>query len=129
MSILAIYGVVFGVILGCVTILWIVSLRLRNSSIIDIYWGAGFVVANWVAFGLGSDGYLPRKVLIALLTTIWGLRLSCYILWRNWRKGEDFRYRKWRHEAGDSWWWKSLFKVFWIQGVLQAIVAAPLIAG
>ncbi|HUP14672.1 MAG TPA: DUF1295 domain-containing protein [Acidimicrobiia bacterium] len=28
-----------------------------------------------------------------LLTTIWGLRLSGYLAWRNIGKGEDFRYR------------------------------------
>jgi steroid 5-alpha reductase family enzyme len=126
MSLLAVTLTVLAVIFASVTILWLVSLALRNSSIVDIYWGAGFVVANWVAFGLG-EGYLPRKLLLATLVTLWGLRLTGYILWRNWGKEEDFRYRKWRDEAGSSWWWKSLFKVFLLQGALQAMVAAPLI--
>ena len=128
MSILSVTLAVLAVILASVTMLWLLSLALRNSSIIDIYWGAGFVLVNWVAFGLGTEGYLPRKALLAALATIWGLRLSIYVLWRNWGKGEDFRYRKWREEAGGSWWWKSLFKVFLLQGALQLIVAAPLIA-
>jgi DegV family protein with EDD domain len=32
------------------------------------------------------------KLLLSILTTVWGLRLSLYILWRNWGKAEDFRY-------------------------------------
>ena len=56
MSFLEIYGITFLVILGLMTILWLVSLRLRDSSIVDIFWGTGFVVANWVYFALTPDG-------------------------------------------------------------------------
>jgi steroid 5-alpha reductase family enzyme len=47
-----------------------------------------------------------RQWLIRLLVTAWGLRLSLHILRRNWRLGEDFRYQRWRAEAGDAtaWW-------------------------
>jgi len=34
------------------------------------------------------------------------VRLRLNILYRNWGKGEDFRYRKWHQEAGDKWWWQ-----------------------
>jgi steroid 5-alpha reductase family enzyme len=62
------------------------------------------------------------------VVTIWGLRLSLYILWRNWGKGEDFRYQKWREEAGGKWWWQSFFKVFLLQGLLLWVISAPLLA-
>jgi steroid 5-alpha reductase family enzyme len=62
------------------------------------------------------------------LVTLWGLRLSLYILWRNWGKPEDFRYRKWREESRGIWWWKSFFQVFLFQGVLLWIISAPLLA-
>jgi len=29
------------------TILWLVSLALRDASIVDIFWGPGFVVVGW----------------------------------------------------------------------------------
>lgn len=128
MSFLEVYGMVALVILGYMAILWIASLVLRNSSIVDIFWGVGFVMANWVYFALTPDGFAARKWLISILVTIWGLRLSSYILWRNWGKGEDFRYRKWREEAGGKWWWRSFFKVFLLQGVLLWIISAPLLA-
>jgi steroid 5-alpha reductase family enzyme len=114
--------------LGLMIVLWLISLVLRNSSIVDIFWGTGFVLVAWAAFLLGAEGFPPRKWLLAILVTIWGLRLSLYILARNWRKPEDFRYAKWREENGANWWWFSFFKVFLLQGVLLWIISAPLVA-
>jgi steroid 5-alpha reductase family enzyme len=128
MGLLAIYGIGFLVVLGCMTALWLISLYLKNSSIVDIFWGSGFVVLHWVYFALSPDGFLPRKLLIGILVTIWGLRLSVHILTRNWGKPEDFRYRKWREENGPRWWWKSGLQVFLLQGVLLWIISAPLLA-
>jgi steroid 5-alpha reductase family enzyme len=128
MSFLEIYAIAALVILGFMTTVWLVSLLLRDSSIVDIFWGTGFVVSNWVYFALTPDGFPARKWLIGVLVTIWGLRLSLYILWRNWGKGEDFRYRQWREEAGPKWWWQSFFKVFLLQGFLMWIISAPLLA-
>lgn len=115
-------------IVGLMNVLWIASLILKDSSIVDIFWGAGFVISAWVAFfsTLGSLG--PRDWLLVVLVTVWGLRLTIHILIRNWGKGEDFRYVKMREENGTQWWWKSYFKVFLLQGILMWIVAAPLTA-
>jgi len=128
MTFLEIYGMVALIILGFMTAIWLLSLALRDSSIVDIVWGTGFVVAGWAYFALTPDGFPARKWLISILVTIWGLRLSLHILARNWGKGEDFRYRKWREEAGGKWWWRSFFKVFLLQGVLMWIISAPLLA-
>jgi steroid 5-alpha reductase family enzyme len=128
MSFIEIYAIAFGVILALMTLLWLISLRLKNSSIVDIFWGTGFVIAAWVYFALTPDGYLPRKLLLSLLVTTWGLRLSIYIFRRNWGKPEDFRYQKWRNESGGIWWWKSFFQVFLLQGVLLWVISVPLLA-
>jgi steroid 5-alpha reductase family enzyme len=123
-----IYGIALAIILGLMTLLWLLSLYLKNSSIVDIFWGTGFVIANWVYFALTPDGYPARKLLIGALVTLWGLRLSIYILLRNHGKPEDFRYRQWREEAGPSWWWQSFLRVFLLQGALLWIISAPLLA-
>jgi steroid 5-alpha reductase family enzyme len=128
MTFLEMYGIAALVILGMMTLLWLISLILKDASIVDIFWGAGFVVSTWVYFALTPDGFAGRKWLLSLLVTVWGLRLSLYILYRNWGKGEDFRYRKWREEAGGSWWWRSYLKVFLLQGLLMWIISAPLLA-
>ena len=122
------YGIGLSIILVLMTLLWILSLRLRNSSIVDIFWGAGFVTMTWVYFILTPDGFLLRKLLVSTLVTIWGLRLSIHIFLRNHGKPEDFRYQKWREESGDKWWWQSYLRVFIIQGILLWIISAPLLA-
>jgi steroid 5-alpha reductase family enzyme len=115
-------------ILGLMIVLWLVSLALKNSSIVDIFWGTGFVIVTWLIFLLTPDGFLPRKILTGLLVTIWGLRLSIHLLLRNWGKPEDFRYQKWRQESGSIWWLKSFFQVFLLQGFLMWIISTPIIA-
>jgi steroid 5-alpha reductase family enzyme len=124
-----VYLLAGALVLGLMVLLWLLSLALRNSSIVDIFWGTGFVIVTWAAFALGSEGFLPRKLLLAAIVTVWGLRLSLYIFWRNRGKPEDFRYAKWRQENGPRWWWVSFFKVFLLQGVLLWIISAPLVAG
>lgn len=128
MSFFQIYLIGAGVILVYMIAIWVASLALKNSSIVDIFWGMGFVVSTWVFFALTPDGFLLRKLLISGLVTVWGLRLSLHILTRNWGKPEDFRYQKWRNEAGPSWWWRGFFKVFILQGVLMWIISIPLLA-
>src|SRR5262245_52086781 len=98
-------GITGILILSLMTLLWLVSLPLKNASIVDIFWGLGFIVIAWTAYMLASGGYLPRKNLICGMTTLWGLRLVFHIGFRNWGKPEDFRYAAWRTENGSSWWW------------------------
>jgi steroid 5-alpha reductase family enzyme len=116
------------IVLGMMTLLWLASLILRDSSIVDIFWGAGFVLVNGTCFALAGLPADPRPWLLVLLVTIWGLRLSLHILRRNWGRGEDFRYQKWRAEHGSRWWWRSFIQVYFLQGVLMLIISAPLIA-
>jgi steroid 5-alpha reductase family enzyme len=129
MSLLGIFGVTGLVILVLMTMLWLLSLRLRDASIVDIFWGAGFVISVWIYYMLTPDGYPARKLLLAILVTIWGLRLSIHIGLRNLGKGEDPRYQKWRQEHGHKWPLRSLFQVFLLQGFLMWVIGAPLLAG
>lgn len=115
------------VILCLMTLLWLLSLALKDASIVDIFWGIGFIVVAWFAFSNGQ-GYLPRKQWMTALVTLWGLRLALHIGIRNGGKPEDFRYAKWREENGARWWWISFFKVFLLQGVLMWIISTPIIA-
>jgi len=128
MTFLEIYGLGLAAILALMIVLWLVSLALKNSSIVDIFWGPGFVVAAWMYYLLTPDGFSARKLLICALVTIWGLRLATHIFLRNAGKPEDFRYQKWRQENGSSWWWRSFFKVFLLQGILLWIISIPLLA-
>jgi steroid 5-alpha reductase family enzyme len=117
---------VFGWNLMAVVILmslgWLVSLPGRNVTVVDSLWGLGFVLIAWVTFAL-ADGYWGRRWLIAVLITLWGLRLCAYLSYRNWGKGEDPRYGQWRQASGDRFWIVSLFKVFWLQALFLWVIA------
>jgi steroid 5-alpha reductase family enzyme len=111
---------VFGLNLTAVILMmilgWFLSLILKNVTVVDSLWGLGFVLIAWLTFFL-TDGFLGRRLLIALMVTVWGLRLSIYLSRRNWGKGEDPRYGSWREKSGKNFWIVSLFKVFLLQSV------------
>ena len=112
-------------VLAAVSLLWLLSVRLRDASIVDVFWGLGFVLAAWVYHAAGSPPAGGRQWLALALVTLWGVRLAAYIFWRNRGGGEDYRYRAMRARGGDGWWWTSYFRVFLLQGVLLLIISAP----
>lgn len=115
------------VILVMMFILWVFSVILKNVSIVDYFWGPGFILAATYYY-LNSDGNIVRKNTIFILTIIWGLRLAVYLLWRNRGKGEDFRYRQFRESYGEHrYWWISFFQTFMLQGILMWLISAPLL--
>ena len=110
-----------------VTLLWIWSVLIKNVSIVDIFWGFGFVAVN-AFYVFGSGELNPRKIVMLVLVTVWGLRLAGYLAVRNIGKGEDFRYREFRRKYGaERYWWFSYFQTFLLQGVLMMIVSLPLL--
>jgi len=115
------------IILILVTLLWVWSVFIKNVSIVDIFWGLGFVIVN--AFYVFMSGELnTRKILILGLVSIWGLRLAIYLAYRNIGKGEDFRYQEFRRNYGPKrYWWFSFFQTFLLQGALIMIVSLPLL--
>ena len=86
-------------IVALMLVTWVVSLVLRNASIVDIVWGLGFVITAWVV-RLTVDGNDARQWLLTAMATIWGLRLSIYLFVRNHGNGEDFRYQAMRRKYG-----------------------------
>ena len=107
---------------------WLVSLALKNASIVDITWGLGFVLVAWAVFAR-VDGNAGRQALLVTMTTLWGLRLAIHLYIRNHGKGEDFRYRAMRKRWGPRFPLISLATVFTVQGVLMWIVSLPVQLG
>jgi len=110
-----------------VTLLWVFSAIIKNVSIVDLFWGMGFVIVNAVYFYYSGEFY-ERKILLLILVTLWGLRLSIYLAWRNLGNGEDFRYQEFRRKYGAKrYWWVSYFQTFLLQGALIMFVSLPLL--
>lgn len=102
---------------------WLVSIAWRDVSIVDPVWGLGFVVATWTAYIVGPAP-VERGLPIAIMVTLWGLRLFGYLAWRKRGEPEDFRYRQMR-EKRSNFAISSLWIVFGLQGLLMWIVSLP----
>ncbi len=113
--------------LAMMTAVWVASLVQKDVSLVDRVWGMAFVVYAWTYFLVG-EGDRGRGLLVAVLVTIWGVRLSGYITWRNWGHGEDKRYAAMRRKRPDSFPIRSLFTIFWFQGALAWVISLPLLA-
>ncbi|MGI9184193.1 MAG: DUF1295 domain-containing protein [Solirubrobacteraceae bacterium] len=106
--------------------LWLVSIRLRDVSIVDPVWGPAFVLVALIAALTGS-GDSGRRWLLFALTALWGLRLGGYLLTRKLADpDEDRRYQVMRERKGDAFVPWSLVAIFGLQGLLVLVVSLPL---
>ena len=114
-------------VLVLMTVLWLISIPIKNVSIVDIFWGIGYLVAISIYTYLSNDIFTRQWVLFVLVL-IWSFRLSGYLFFRNYGKGEDFRYLEFRrHFGAKRYWWFSFFQVFLLQGALVMLVSLPLL--
>jgi steroid 5-alpha reductase family enzyme len=114
----------------CQLALWGLSVRLRDASIVDIFWGPGFAVvavATWMhQQGVGVES---RKAVLVGLATLWAVRLGCHVYWRARGHGEDPRYASFRKKATGNEHLFMLRHVFYKQGVSMWITSLPLQVG
>jgi steroid 5-alpha reductase family enzyme len=127
MGFFQIYLINLAVIISLMTVLWVVSIKLANVSIVDSFWGLGFVLSLMVYYFFSEASGLRSWILLAMVF-LWGFRLSVYLTLRNWGKGEDFRYKEFRRKYGaENYWWISFFQTFLLQGFLMWLISAPLL--
>ncbi|MBM3296244.1 MAG: DUF1295 domain-containing protein [Candidatus Aminicenantes bacterium] len=131
------------------SLLFLVALRKKDNSIVDIGWGPGFVLVALLtlfwAKASGAIGHtavvqeesassLPmlwgnmpgdRQLLVTGLVLVWGLRLGIHIWLRKRGKPEDFRYAAWRKAWGRSFVVRSFFQIFMLQGLFLLLVSWP----
>ncbi|MGE0697411.1 MAG: DUF1295 domain-containing protein [Pirellulales bacterium] len=124
-SLVVTWSTTLAAVAAMMLLVWLISLAKRDASIVDPFWGTGFVlvalISVWVNFPPTS-----RASLLLLLTAFWGLRLAVFLLWRNWGHGEDRRYRVMRAYHGPRFWWVSLFTVFMLQTLILWFVSLPI---
>ncbi len=128
MGTLELYGYAAAAVLTTVTLLWTVSVAIRDASIIDAFWGPLFVAMAWVLLAANLHSVGVKHLLIVFLVTAWGLRLAFHLAARNFGNGEDVRYKLWRVHGGDLWWLKTFYRVYLLQGAIALVVATPIVA-
>lgn len=117
----ALYGIGIFALCG-----WLFSLATHHYSHVDCMWSLFFVITAFVS-AIFFEVFSLRTILILLLVSLWALRLSIYIGWRNWGK-EDLRYAVIRQNNEPHFWLKSFYIVFAFQAVLAWIISYPLFA-
>jgi steroid 5-alpha reductase family enzyme len=107
------------------TVTWVASVRLHDVSIVDPIWGPAFALTAVVA-ALVASGCPGRRLLIAVLIGVWGLRLGAHLTARKLgERGEDRRYQALRAKHPHNFPLFSLVVVFGLQGLLVLLVSLP----
>lgn len=105
---------------------YLVSLMAKDASLVDIFWGLGFVLVAAVLMFRAEDVSIVQ-MFVALLVYMWGFRLTYHIARRKLGKPEDFRYAAMRKKWGKSFAWRSYFQIFILQGVLMLVIATSIL--
>ncbi|HTY12488.1 MAG TPA: DUF1295 domain-containing protein [Bacteroidota bacterium] len=117
------YALIAAVLLGYMSLWFIVAVALKRNDVADVAWGLGFVATAWIAFSL--SGFALRSLIVNILVTVWGIRLAWHIYGRNHKRPEDYRYQAWRKEW-KNFYLRSYLQVFLLQGVLLYLTAVPM---
>ncbi len=111
------------------TFAFIVGQIKQNNGLQDVFWGLGFVLAaNYSYFTAGHDSI--NGLIITILVTIWGLRLSYHLFKRNWNASEDRRYVDMREgwlEKGKNIYLTAYINVYMFQMLLLFVIAQPIL--
>jgi len=98
---------------------FVVSSLTKNYSQVDKLWSIMPIIYVWMV--VGQYGATPRLLLMAVLVTIWGMRLTLNFgrrggySWKFWSGEEDYRWAilRQRPEFQAAWAW-TLFNLFFI---------------
>ena len=104
---------------------FLLSILLKRNDVADIGWGMGYVLL--CVYHAVTKPLHPTVVVCYILVLFWGLRLSYYLVQRNRRKSEDFRYLQWRKEWGRTFYWRSFLQVYVLQSFFLFLIASPVL--
>lgn len=111
-------------VLLVMTLLWVLHFQIKNAAIVDFGWAFNIALLGGFYAGFG-EGWANRRVLAAILSMGWGLRLAYHILTdRVIGAAEDPRYQALRQS------WKAhlnlkLFLFFEFQALLDLALSVP----
>ena len=81
--------------------LWLVERARKDAGVVDVGWSTGLGLLA-ILYACLTPGWLPRRVLLAALVSVWAFRLAIYLLRDRILKAkhEDGRYQELRRAWG-----------------------------
>ncbi len=117
---------------AAVTIIWAIGLQRGHHSLIDSYYGFGYVLPALIAY-YAVDAHSVAAALLLFMVILHGGRLGWYLSARNmrWAKelGGDPKYLDFARDLQPGYWWKSLIMVMEPQAVVIVVIGLPSIWG
>ncbi len=83
----------WAVVAGIMLLLWYQQLRSENAGVVDVAWAYLTGVSAAILVLSVPGGLAERKLLLAIMALLWGLRLGTFLFRRVIGKPEDSRYR------------------------------------
>ncbi|MFJ8867636.1 DUF1295 domain-containing protein [Streptomyces sp. NPDC102473] len=115
-----------GAALGVMLVTFLIALRKGLHRIVDVAWGLGFAAVALASYAMSAgDGDGGGRLLVTVLTVVWGLRLAVHIGRRGRGHGEDPRYEAMLAKAPGNPGLYALRKVYLLQGALVWLISLP----
>lgn len=106
------------------TVWFFVAKSRKRLDTVDSAWGSAFMVAAW---SVVVQSWSIRSLVIALLVTVWSVRLTMHIVKRNHGKDEDPRYKALSDKWKGNFWIRAYVSIFLTQGLLAWAVSVPVV--
>lgn len=107
-------------------VLWLYEVWKDDAGGVDVAWSGGVGILA-IAYVFATEGWLPRRLLVAGLTAAWSFRLAGYILKdRIVGRPEDGRYQDLRAYWGEHA-HRNFFLFFEAQSILIVLFALPML--
>lgn len=117
---------IFIILWICYIVLFWVAYKVKDNSIVDVFWWAGFLIVSLILI-LQNAIFWLAQIITLLLISAWSLRIVISIWSKKiYHPGEDKRYSAWR-KSWKHFYLRSFFQVYVLQMILLLVVSTPLI--
>ena len=82
-------------------VFYLVQLKTRDATLVDVVWAAGLGLTACF-YAVTGTGAMNRRIMLAVLAGAWSFRLAFYLILRSLGKPEDGRYAMLRAKWGDA---------------------------
>ena len=102
-----------------------VAKQTKKISMVDVAWGGGFALVAWIAEYKYPSA---RSLLVAVLVSLWALRIISHLAQRVFGGKDDPRYLEISKKWKGNFWLRAYSSIFLLQGLIILLVTLPVVA-